>query len=106
MYMCVAGASAFRVAAYWPCAGCPTGRLLERALRSLDHRGVVERLSAMPQPRRLARIKPPIGQRRCPSCGLPLLLSRIEASEDLDYDERIFECSLCAYAETTTVRFR
>lgn len=91
---------------YWACAVCPTGRVLERALRLFDHRGVVERLSAMPQSRRLARIKPPIGQRRCPACGLALLLSRIEASEDLDYDERTFECSLCAYAETATVRFR
>jgi hypothetical protein len=34
------------------------------------------------------------------------LLSRIEPSDQIDRDERTFECSLCAYAETTTVKFR
>ena len=60
----------------------------------------------MPQPRKFARMKPPIGQRRCPSCGLPMLLSRIEPSDEEDHDERTFECSLCAYAERATVKFR
>jgi hypothetical protein len=61
---------------------------------------------AMPQPRKFIQMKPPIGQRRCPSCGLPMLLSHIEPSDDLSRDERTFECSLCAYAETTTVKIR
>jgi hypothetical protein len=35
-----------------------------------------------------------------------MFLSVIEASEDVDHDQRTFECSLCAYAETMTVRIR
>ncbi len=49
---------------------------------------------------------PPIGQRRCPTCGLPMLLSQshIQPPKDEDgYDERIFECPECAYAETDVV---
>ena len=60
----------------------------------------------MPQPRKFVQMKPPIGERRCPSCGLPMLLSRIEVSDVEDHDERTFECSRCAYAETTNVKFR
>src|SRR5215510_7436792 len=68
--------------------------------------GVAERRSAMPQPRKFASAKPPIGLRRCPSCGLPMLLSRVEPSDEVGRDERTFECAACAYAETTTVRVR
>jgi len=60
----------------------------------------------MPQPRKFFQTKPPIGERRCPSCGLPMLLSRVEPSELVGRDERTFECAECAYAETTTVRVR
>lgn len=35
-----------------------------------------------------------------------MLLSRMEPSVKEDHDERTFECSLCAYAETATVKFR
>jgi hypothetical protein len=35
-----------------------------------------------------------------------MLLSRIEPSDEEDHDERTFECSLCAYAETMTIKFR
>lgn len=35
-----------------------------------------------------------------------MLLSHIEPSGEIDHDERTFECALCAYAETTTVKFR
>jgi hypothetical protein len=35
-----------------------------------------------------------------------MFLSQIEPSEKIDHDERIFECSTCAYAETVTVKFR
>jgi hypothetical protein len=65
-----------------------------------------ERLSAMPQPRRFVPAKPPIGQRRCPACGLPLVLSHVAISNDADCDERTFECAACAYAETIAVNFR
>ena len=60
----------------------------------------------MPQPLKLDRKKPPIGQRRCPLCGLPMLLSRIEPADEIDQDQRTFECSRCTYTETTTVKFR
>jgi ribosomal protein S27AE len=44
--------------------------------------------------------KPPVGQRRCPKCGLPMFLSQIELTETLHEDQRKFECVQCAYAET------
>ena len=60
----------------------------------------------MPQPRRLDLTPPPIGQRRCPTCGLPMFLSCIRPADETGYDERTFECTKCAYAETVTVKFR
>ena len=33
-------------------------------------------------------------------------LSLIVPSDEAGYDERTFECSACAYAETVTVKFR
>jgi hypothetical protein len=44
-------------------------------------------------------IPPPLGKRRCPKCGLPMFLSKIEPFEQGGRDERTFECSNCAYAE-------
>lgn len=61
---------------------------------------------AMPQARRFAWMKPPIGVRRCPSCGLPMSLCAVEPSEKPDNDQRTFECPSCAYAETATIKFR
>jgi len=29
-----------------------------------------------------------------------MFLSRVEPSDDVDHDERIFECTNCAYSET------
>ena len=58
----------------------------------------------MPQPRDVT--KPPIGQRRCPKCGLPMFLSEIEATASYGEDLRTFECQLCSYAETVTVQFQ
>jgi len=49
---------------------------------------------------------PPAGQRRCPLCGVIMLLSQIEPTEQDGYDERTFECIKCAYAETIIVQFR
>ena len=60
----------------------------------------------MPQPRKFRLPKPPIGQRRCPACGLPMFLVCIEPTDDAGKDERTFECSKCAYAETVIVKFR
>ena len=60
----------------------------------------------MPQPRRLNLRPPPIGQRRCPTCGLPMLLAYIQPADKDGYNERIFECTKCAYAETDVVQFR
>jgi hypothetical protein len=63
-------------------------------------------MRAMPQPHNFNRTAPPIGKQRCPMCGLPMFLSLIEPSDEIDRDERTFECSTCAYAETITVNFR
>jgi hypothetical protein len=49
---------------------------------------------------------PPVGQRRCPLCGVIMLISQIDPSDQDGYDERTFECSECAYAETLIVQFR
>jgi hypothetical protein len=35
-----------------------------------------------------------------------MFLSQIEPTEQEGYDERTFECTECAYAETVTVQFR
>ena len=45
----------------------------------------------------------PVGQRRCPKCGVPLFLSCIEPTDQADQDQRTFECTTCAYAETVIV---
>jgi len=45
----------------------------------------------MPQPRKFRLAKPPIGQRRCPACGLPMFLVCIEPTDDAGEDERTFE---------------
>ena len=60
----------------------------------------------MPQPRKFRLPKPPIGQRRCPACGLPMFLVCIEPTDNAGEDERTFECSKCAYAESVIVKFR
>jgi hypothetical protein len=60
----------------------------------------------MPFPRRVISKKPPIGERRCPACGIPLLLAAVEPTDQADHDERTFECSGCVYAETVIVQFR
>jgi hypothetical protein len=60
----------------------------------------------MPQPRKLRLPRPPIGQRRCPACGLLMFLVCIEPTDDAGEDERTFECSKCAYAEALIVKFR
>ena len=60
----------------------------------------------MPQPHRPDPPQAPIGLRRCPQCGLPMFLSHIEPSEKDGQDQRTFECTTCAYAETVAVQFR
>jgi len=60
----------------------------------------------MPQPHYFDASDAPIGNRRCPKCGLIMLLSEIDPSAEDGCDERTFECTLCAYAETITVKFR
>ena len=61
----------------------------------------------MPQPNRPDPSPlPPIARRRCPSCGLHLFLSHIEPSDRVGHEERIYECPVCAYGETVTVKFR
>ena len=61
----------------------------------------------MPQPNRFYPSPlPPIARRRCPTCGLQLLLSRMERSDRDDYENRTFECSMCDYEEAVKVKFR
>ena len=60
----------------------------------------------MPQPHRPDPASAPIGQRRCPKCGLPMFLSQIEPADTVGQDRRTFECTTCAYAEIVTVQFR
>jgi hypothetical protein len=61
----------------------------------------------MPQAHRLNLFtKSPIGQWRCPKCGLPMFLACIEPAIEVDHERRTFECSTCAYGETITVNFR
>jgi hypothetical protein len=41
--------------------------------------------------------------------GLPfaaMFLSRIEPADQVDHDQRTFECSACDYSETVTVKLR
>ena len=60
----------------------------------------------MPVPRRIKLSTPPIGQRRCPKCGLLLHLAYVLPSNVDGEDQRTFECPMCSYAETETVEFR
>lgn len=62
--------------------------------------------AAMPLPRRFLPKKPPIGERRCPACGLPMLLASIEPTDQAGHDARTFECADCAFAETEIVQWR
>ena len=59
----------------------------------------------MPQPHNFNPTEPPPGK-QCPLCGLPMFLSLIEPSDAIDHDERTFECSTCAYAETIATKIR
>jgi transposase-like protein len=58
----------------------------------------------MPQPNSFdPSSPPPIGQRRCPICGVPMFMARIEPT---DKYRRTFECLSCNYDETTIDEFR
>lgn len=48
---------------------------------------------------------PPAGKRRCPICGEPMLLTTIEPAGRAGFDQRLFECPTCDYAETAAVTF-
>ena len=60
----------------------------------------------MPQPHRFDSTKPPVGQRRCPVCGVPMFLASIEPSDQPGHDLRTFECVTCDFSEQATVKFR
>jgi hypothetical protein len=59
----------------------------------------------MSRPQAFDPTKPPVGQRRCPTCGLPMSLSQIEPIERMHEEQRTFECVQCAYAETVVAQF-
>jgi rubredoxin len=63
-------------------------------------------ICSMPQPHHPNQTRPLNDQRRCPLCGVPMFLSRIEPADKVDHDQRTFECSTCDYSETVTVKFR
>ena len=59
----------------------------------------------MPQPSFDKSMLPPhFEPHHC--CGLPMELLRIEATDDVDCEARIFKCSNCICEETVKVRFR
>jgi len=58
----------------------------------------------MSQPQNFDPTNPPVGQRRCPKCGLPMVPAQIEPTERVFEDQRTFECVRCAYAETIVVQ--
>ena len=60
----------------------------------------------MPRPNNFRPSVPPLGQNRCPKCGVPMFMSQIDPSDKPDYDVRTFECQRCDYSETITVQFR
>jgi ribosomal protein S27AE len=60
----------------------------------------------MPQPTNFDPTKLPLGQRRCPTCGVPMFLASIEPSDQPDHEPRNFECVTCDYSETATIKFR
>ena len=49
---------------------------------------------------------PPVGQRRCPKCGLPMFLLHTLPSKEVDHAERTFECTACPYGEMVTIKLR
>jgi formate dehydrogenase maturation protein FdhE len=58
----------------------------------------------MPQPRRFdPTTPPPVGQRRCPACGVPMIAIMIEPTEQADDGQRTFECWTCSYSETVVL---
>jgi hypothetical protein len=54
----------------------------------------------MPQPNSFdPSSPPPIGQRRCPVCGVPMFMARIEPTDEDGKDRRTFECVSCGRAK-------
>ena len=60
----------------------------------------------MPQQNSFGRENAPVGMRRCPKCGVPMILVYIEPTDQADHDQRTFECSACPYAEVVAVKYR
>ena len=46
-----------------------------------------------------------LGERRCPVCGLPMVLSEVEAAEATPGGGRSFACQESHYAETVAIAF-
>src|SRR5262245_46876633 len=51
-------------------------------------------------------LPPHFEQHHCPSCGLPMELLFIEATDDVDCEARVFECVTCMQTKTVKIRFR
>jgi hypothetical protein len=57
----------------------------------------------MPEPHDFSCLK--FGERRCPVCGLPMVLSETEAAEITSGGGRTFTCEESHYVETVAIAF-
>ena len=63
-------------------------------------------MAAMPQPHSFDPLTSLlIGIRRCPKCGQPMPLTRIEPTDKVGYELHMFECTMCNHSETASVKF-
>ena len=82
------------------------GRLAPTRTKLLSGTASVTEYHVMPRPHNFKSTPPALAQRPCPKCGVPMLLTLIEPTEQIDDDQRTFECWTCSYFETVVVAFR
>src|SRR5262249_9649545 len=82
------------------------GRLAPTRTRLLSGMRSVTEYRVVPRPQNFKPTPTPLAQRPCPNCGVPMLLTLIELTEQVDDDQRTFECWTCSYSETVVVAFR
>ena len=62
---------------------------------------------AMPKPSfDKSKLPPHFEEHHCPSCGLPMEIVRAEPTDDVDCENRVFECVTCIPEQTKTVKVR
>jgi hypothetical protein len=95
------GSASASSATYSNCAG--GGSTLDRnevPLRESYGTGV-----AMPQSHTFDPARLVLQQPKCPKCGLPMWLARIEPDKP-DHDRRTFECPSCEHSHTEVVKYK